>query len=122
MTEKIPQEISSWSRSKTEKFAKSMKAGQISVFNGRALVIGCANAGKTTLVKKIKGDKNLSTMSTREIEFDSNAFKMNSDESTFTGKYTHFLYSRFSFCEIQISGILNIRLVFVYFSVFLIGR
>lgn len=37
-----------------------MKAGQISVYTGRVMVIGCAEAGKTTLVKKLKGEKDQS--------------------------------------------------------------
>ena len=73
-----------------------MKDGNISVFNGRAMVIGCARAGKTTLVKKIKGDKDLTTTSTSGIEIHSHTFKLNSDESTIIGKYVHGLYSRFA--------------------------
>ena len=72
-----------------------MKAGNISVYNGRAMVIGCARAGKTTLVKKIKGDKDMQTTSTSGIEIHSHAFKLNSDDSTIIGKSFYFLYSRF---------------------------
>nr|XP_022305978.1 uncharacterized protein LOC111112629 isoform X7 [Crassostrea virginica] len=78
----IPHEILYWSLENREKFVKSMKAGDISVYNGRAMVIGCAYAGKTTLVKKIKGDSDLETTSTSGIEIHSHAFKLNSDEST----------------------------------------
>nr|XP_022305965.1 uncharacterized protein LOC111112627 isoform X3 [Crassostrea virginica] len=78
----IPHEILNWSLENREKFVRSMKAGNIPVYNGRAMVIGCARAGKTTLVKKIKGDKNLETESTSGIEIHSHAFKLNSDEST----------------------------------------
>ena len=67
----------------------------MSVFNGRAMVIGCARAGKTTLVKKIKGDKDLETTSTSGIEIHTHAFKLNSDDSTIIGKSVHFLYLRF---------------------------
>ena len=73
-----------------------MKAGDISVYNGKAMVIGCAYAGKTTLVKKIKGDSDLETTSTSGIEIHSHAFKLNSDESTIIGKYVHFLYYCFT--------------------------
>ena len=64
-----------------------MKAGDISVYNGRAMVIGCAYAGKTTLVKKIKGDSDLETTSTSGIEIHSHAFKLDPDESTIIGNY-----------------------------------
>ena len=71
-----------------------MKAGEISVYNGRAMVIGCARAGKTTLVKKIKGDNDLTTTSTsvnKGIEIHSHVFKLSSDESNIIGKYVNFL-------------------------------
>ena len=77
-----------------------MKVGSISVYNGRAMVIGCAMAGKTTLVKKIKGDKDLTTTSTSGIEIHYHAFKLNPDESTISGKY--FLFHILSFCGVQI--------------------
>nr|XP_022305943.1 uncharacterized protein LOC111112616 isoform X3 [Crassostrea virginica] len=78
----IPHEILNWSLENREKFVRSMKAGNITVYNGRAMVIGCARAGKTTLVKKIKGDSDLETTSTSGIEIHSHAFKLSPDEST----------------------------------------
>ena len=95
MTVNIPQEILYWSLENREKFIRSMKVGNISVFNGRAMVIGCAGAGKTTLVKKIKGDKDLTTTSTSGIEIHAHTFKLNSDESSIIGKYVLVLSSRF---------------------------
>ena len=95
MTVKIPQEILHWSSQNREKFVRSMDVGSIPVYNGRALVIGCARAGKTTLVKKIKGDKNLKTESTRGIEIHSHVFKLSSDESTILGKYVCFFILSF---------------------------
>ena len=107
LTVKIPQEILYWSLENREKFVISMKVGNISVFNGRAMVIGCARAGKTTLVKKIRGDKDLETTSTSGIEIHSHAFKLNSDESTIIGKYVHDVYS---FHGVYVSDIFSIRL------------
>lgn len=63
-----------------------MNAGQISVYTGRVMVIGCAEAGKTTLVKKLKGEKDLSTESTSGIEIHSHVFKLHANESTIIGK------------------------------------
>lgn len=63
-----------------------MKAGQISVYTGRVMVIGCAEAGKTTVVKKLKGEKDLSTESTSGIEIHSNVFKLHANEATIIGK------------------------------------
>ena len=95
LTVKIPQEILYWSLKDRKNFVRSMNVGNMSVFNGRAMVIGCARAGKTTLVKKIKGDKDLETTSTSGIEIHTHAFKLNSDDSTIIGKSVHFLYLRF---------------------------
>ena len=95
LTVKIPQEILYWSLEDRKNFVRSMNVGNMSVFNGRAMVIGCARAGKTTLVKKIKGDKDLETTSTSGIEIHTHAFKLNSDDSTIIGKSVHFLYLRF---------------------------
>ena len=84
-----------------------MDVGNISVFNGRAMVIGCARAGKTTLIKKIKEDKDLETTSTSGIEIHSHAFKLNSDESTIIGKFVRFLYCRsigFAYQTFSLSG------------------
>lgn len=50
------------------------------------MVIGCAEAGKTTLVKKLKGEKDLSTESTSGIEIHSHVFKLHANESTIIGK------------------------------------
>ena len=107
LTVKIPQEILYWSLENREKFVISMKVGNSSVFNGRAMVIGCARAGKTTLVKKIRGDKDLETTSTSGIEIHSHAFKLTADESTIIGKYVHDLYS---FHGVYVSDIFSIRL------------
>ena len=86
LTVKIPQEILKWGMDDRRKFVRSMEVGSIPVYNGRAMVIGCAHAGKTTLVKKMKGDRNLNTESTSGIEIHSHIFKLNSDESTIEGK------------------------------------
>ena len=86
MTVKIPQEILKWGLDDRKKFVRSMKIGNIPVYNGRTMVIGCALAGKTTLVKKMKGDRNLNTESTSGIEIHSHIFKLNSDESIIEGK------------------------------------
>lgn len=85
MIVRIPNEILSWSLDDRKKFIKSMKAGHISVCSGRVMVIGCARAGKTTLVKKLKEEDNLNTESTSGIEIHTHAFKLNADETTIIG-------------------------------------
>lgn len=62
-----------------------MKRGKVSVYSGRGMVIGCAGAGKTTLVKKLKGERDLNTVSTSGIEIHSHVFKLSSDETTIIG-------------------------------------
>ena len=109
MTVNIPHEILNWSLENRKKFVRSMKAGDISVYNGRAMVIGCAYAGKTTLVKKIKGDSDLETTSTSGIEIHSHAFKLSPNESTIIGKYVHFLYFRFTELKYQTFSLVSER-------------
>lgn len=87
LIDKIPQEIFYWKLKDRKTYVKSMKKGKISVYNGRGMVIGCARAGKSTLVKKLKGEKDLNTTSTCGIEVHSHLFKLNENESTITGKH-----------------------------------
>lgn len=46
------------------------------------MVIGCAGAGKTTLVKKLKGEKNPRTKSTSGIEIHPHVFQLDSNENS----------------------------------------
>lgn len=85
-----------------------MKRGQISVYSGRGMVIGCAGAGKTTLVKKLKGeDMKEDPKSTSGIEIHTHAFKLSSDESTIIGKYLQKIRAK-------ISGII---LILLYYNI-----
>lgn len=66
-----------------------MEKGTIPVYNGRGMVIGCAEAGKTTLVKKLKGENNLSTTSTTStigIDIHVHEFKLDAEECTIISK------------------------------------
>ena len=58
LTDKIPQEIPNW---------YPEERGVQYVYNGRGMVIGCAQAGKSTLVKKLKAEKDLNTKSKSRI-------------------------------------------------------
>ena len=87
LIDKIPQEIFYWKLKDRKTYVKSMKKGKNSVYNGRGMVIGCARAGKSTLVKKLKGEKDLNTTSTSGIEVHSHFFKLHENESTITGKH-----------------------------------
>lgn len=62
-----------------------MKDGRIHVYSGRGMVIGCAEAGKTTLVKKLKREKHLETQPTKGIEIHTHVFKLDKKESTIIG-------------------------------------
>lgn len=88
---KIPTEILFWTKENRKRFVDSMTAGKISVYSGRGMVVGCAEAGKTTLVKKLKGEKDLHTESTSGIEIHSHVFKLytnkSTNESTIIGKF-----------------------------------
>lgn len=44
-------------KEKRGRFVERMKDESITVYSGRGMVVGCAGAGKTTLVKKLKEKK-----------------------------------------------------------------
>lgn len=75
-----------WSKDNRQRFVESMEKGTISVYNGRGMVIGCAEAGKTTLVKKLKGENNLLTTSTIGIDIHAHEFKLDAEECTIISK------------------------------------
>lgn len=56
------------------------------MFSGRGMVIGCAEAGKTTLIKKLKGEQNITTTSTKGIEIHVHEFKLDDKERTIISK------------------------------------
>lgn len=74
-----------WNKENRVLFVKSMKDGQISVYSGRVMMIGCAEAGKTTLVKKLKGETDLTPESTIGIEIHPHEFKLDEEERTIIG-------------------------------------
>lgn len=74
-----------WSKENRSLFVKSMKDGQISVYSGRVMMIGCAEAGKTTLVKKLKGETDLTPESTIGLEIHPHEFKLDEKERTIIG-------------------------------------
>uniref|UniRef100_A0A8W8NVR8 Uncharacterized protein n=1 Tax=Magallana gigas TaxID=29159 RepID=A0A8W8NVR8_MAGGI len=85
----VPPEIVRWSKDNKQRFVKSMEKGTKPVYNGRGMVIGCAEAGKTTLVKKLKGENNLSTTSTTStigIDIHVHEFKLDAEECTIISK------------------------------------
>lgn len=69
-----------------------MKDKLITVYSGRGMVVGCAGAGKTTLVKKLKGEKNLDTNSTSGIEIHPHVFKLDLNKNTIIRKYISTLH------------------------------
>lgn len=69
-----------------------MKDKSITVYSGRGMVIGCAGAGKTTLVKKLKGEKDLKTESTSGIEIHPHVFKLDSSKNTIIRKFISSLH------------------------------
>lgn len=75
-----------WSKDNRQRFVKSMEKGTIPVYSGRGMVIGCAEAGKTTLVKKLKGENNLLTTSTIGIDIHAHEFKLDAEECTIMSK------------------------------------
>lgn len=69
-----------------------MKEKSITIYGGRGMVLGCAGAGKTTLIKKLKGEKNLDTKSTSGIEIHPDVFKLDLNKNTIIRKFISTLH------------------------------
>lgn len=78
-------DLLNWRKENREKYVNSWKASKMSVYSGSGMVIGCAEAGKTTLVKKLKGIKDLTPEHTMGLEIHPHVFKLDNEESTIMG-------------------------------------
>lgn len=68
-------------------FVRDLKTGGVQVFHGQGTVVGWARAGKTTLIKKLQGESNLTTIQTKSIEIHPNVFKVDVDGENLESKY-----------------------------------
>ncbi|XP_061192622.1 uncharacterized protein LOC133200822 [Saccostrea echinata] len=59
-----------------ETFVRDIQTGGVQVFHGQGTVVGWARAGKTTLIKKLKGERDLTTVQTKSLEIHPNVFKV----------------------------------------------
>ncbi|XP_061181152.1 uncharacterized protein LOC133189767 [Saccostrea echinata] len=73
---KIPEEVLLMGKNDRENFVRDLKIGGTQVFHGQGMLVGWAGAGKTTLIKKLKGDRDLTTTQTKSLEIQQNLFKM----------------------------------------------
>jgi hypothetical protein len=75
------------SKEEIETFVKNYKNGSTKVYCGRGMVVGCFEAGKTTLVKKLKGeDASHPPESTRGLDVHSYIFIVDENERSLAGR------------------------------------
>ncbi|XP_055999742.1 uncharacterized protein LOC125656545 [Ostrea edulis] len=79
----VPVEVLGMSNEDIETFIRNYKKGSTKVYCGRGMVVGYFGAGKTTLVKKLKGeDASHPPESTRGLEVHTNIFTLDEDETS----------------------------------------
>ncbi|XP_061194745.1 leucine-rich repeat serine/threonine-protein kinase 2-like [Saccostrea echinata] len=55
---RIPKEVLEWDDERRERFVQELKDGKVRVHRARIIIVGCAGAGKTTLVERLKHPNN----------------------------------------------------------------
>ncbi|XP_055999077.1 uncharacterized protein LOC125656784 isoform X1 [Ostrea edulis] len=78
----VPVEVLGMPKEDIETFIRNYKKGSTKVYCGRGMVVGCFEAGKTTLVKKLKGeDVSHPPESTRGLDVHTDIFTVDQDET-----------------------------------------
>ncbi|XP_056015150.1 uncharacterized protein LOC125673654 isoform X4 [Ostrea edulis] len=54
---RIPQEVISWSDDAKRRFVHNFHKGSIEMFRARGMIVGCAGAGKTTILRRLQREK-----------------------------------------------------------------
>ncbi|XP_061180613.1 uncharacterized protein LOC133189227 [Saccostrea echinata] len=63
---KIPEEILRWEYDQRRKFLESIREESIAMFRGRAMIVGCVGAGKTTFLRRLQSKWSLEDLYTTE--------------------------------------------------------
>ncbi|XP_062600224.1 uncharacterized protein LOC134261849 [Saccostrea cucullata] len=81
---KIPEEILRWEYDQRLKFLKSIREESIEMFRGRAMIVGCVGAGKTTFLRRLQSKWTLEDLYTTEstvgLEVHHNMFQIEDNE------------------------------------------
>ncbi|XP_062568103.1 cyclic GMP-binding protein C-like isoform X1 [Saccostrea cucullata] len=81
---KIPEEILRWEYDQRLKFLKSIREESIEMFRGRAMIVGCVGAGKTTFLRRLQSKWTLEDLYTTEstvgLEVHHNLFQIEDNE------------------------------------------
>ncbi|XP_056015201.1 uncharacterized protein LOC130046575 isoform X2 [Ostrea edulis] len=80
---RIPIEVMSWSDEARRRFVDNFRKGSIEMFRARGMIVGCAGAGKTTILKRLQRnqteDLNTNTKTTIGLEVHNDIFEIVSD-------------------------------------------
>lgn len=78
----IPRAILSWNENGRKSFLHSIEKGEEKIFHSRWMILGCAQVGKTTLLKKLQDlplNEVLNTKPTVGVEIHSQIFHVEDD-------------------------------------------
>ncbi|XP_056017012.1 uncharacterized protein LOC125674562 [Ostrea edulis] len=87
---RIPREVISWSDEARRRFVDNFRKGSIEMFRARGMIVGCAGAGKTTILRRLQRKQttnmNTNTETTIGLEVHDDMFEIISDnlEGEFT--------------------------------------
>ncbi|XP_048765229.2 uncharacterized protein LOC125673020 [Ostrea edulis] len=80
---RIPEEVVSWSDKARRRFVDNFRKGSIEMFRARCMLVGCAGAGKTTILRRLQRnqteDLNTKTKTTIGLEVHNDIFEIVSD-------------------------------------------
>jgi hypothetical protein len=89
---KVPKEVLQMGRIDRHNFVRNLRTGGVQVFHGQGTVVGWARAGKTTLIKKLKRERNLTTVQTKTLEMHPNMFKVDVEGENLESEYLYCSY------------------------------
>lgn len=80
---RIPLEVMSWSDEARRRFVDNFRKGSIEMFRARGMIVGCAGAGKTTILRRLQRnqteDLDTNTKTTIGLEVHNDIFEIVSD-------------------------------------------
>lgn len=56
----VPNEVLFWNKSKRADYSEKLKKGTIKIFHARGMIVGCEEAGKTTLLRRLHRKRGVS--------------------------------------------------------------
>ncbi|XP_062594129.1 uncharacterized protein LOC134255623 [Saccostrea cucullata] len=94
---RIPEEVIGWNDERKQRYIEELKKGKSRIHRARVIVVGCAGAGKTTLVERLKHpdkDEMPRTTTTVGLDVHRNVFLVEGGKLILMGDAASLSYSR----------------------------